>query len=223
MCSDLSFFLVMWQWAHLRFCSLCSCVLHIFVSLVVLSLILAYALVLCLVVFHGLQGLHRGICTCRLHLSLPRFQPWENHAWWWSRFKEPPVLSFLVAKVQKEWVLLGMSRENKQKIRTTVVGSFREKIIPLLWAVSTISLCHLPRRTSVKLFFFFFLEMPCSFKSYGLPIGGSCRWARVVTYITPGAGFPGAWQQAPPTAWSLNGVHHQGLRGEMLIYAHLLL
>ena len=51
----------------------------------------------------------------------------------------------------------------------------------------------------VFFFFFFFLEMPCSFKSYGLPIGGSCRWARVVTYVTPGA-----WQQAPPTAWSLN-------------------
>jgi len=45
-----------------------------------------------LVVFHGLQGLHRGICTCGLRLSLPRFQPWENRAWWWSRFKEPPQI-----------------------------------------------------------------------------------------------------------------------------------
>ena len=20
----------------------------------------------------------------------PSFQPWENHAWWWLQFKEPP-------------------------------------------------------------------------------------------------------------------------------------
>ena len=87
-----------WQWAHLRFCSLYSCVLHIFVSLVVLSLILAYALVLSLVVFHGLQGLHRGICTCGLRLSLPQFQLWENRAWWWSRFKEP-LCSFSIVQL----------------------------------------------------------------------------------------------------------------------------
>ena len=34
-------------------------------------------------------GYSGGICTCGLHLSLPQIQPWENHAWWWSRFKEP--------------------------------------------------------------------------------------------------------------------------------------
>jgi len=53
-------FLVMWQWGHLQFCSLCSCVLHIFKLLVVLSLVLAYALVLYMVVFHGLQGVTWG-------------------------------------------------------------------------------------------------------------------------------------------------------------------
>ena len=42
-------------------------------------------------------GLHEGICTCGLHLSLPRFQPWENRTcqWWWSRFKEPPSCTAL--------------------------------------------------------------------------------------------------------------------------------
>jgi len=34
-------------------------------------------------------GYMRDIFTCGLRLSLPRFQPWENRAWWWSRFKEP--------------------------------------------------------------------------------------------------------------------------------------
>ena len=44
-----------------------------------------------------MQRLHGG------HLYLwamcappcPGFQPWENRAWWWSRFKEPPRKPFL--------------------------------------------------------------------------------------------------------------------------------
>jgi len=36
-------------------------------------------------------GYMRDIFTCRLRLSLPWFQPWENRAWWWLRFKEPPA------------------------------------------------------------------------------------------------------------------------------------
>ena len=36
------------------------------------------------------MGYMGGICTCGHRLSLPRFQPWEKRAWWWSRFKEPP-------------------------------------------------------------------------------------------------------------------------------------
>jgi len=75
-------------------------------SLVVLSLILAYALVLSLVVFHGLQGLHRGICTCGLCLSLPRFQPWENRAWWWSRFKEPKKATYSIGDYVEAMALL---------------------------------------------------------------------------------------------------------------------
>ena len=43
------------------------------------------------------------------------------------------------------------------------------------------------------------------------------------TYVTLGASFPGARQQAPPTAWSLDGIYRQGLQGEMPVYAHLLL
>jgi len=60
------------------------------------------------VVFHGLQGLHRGICTCGLRLSLPRFQPWENRAWWWSRFKEPPEEWFYKAETGTDQVVLGI-------------------------------------------------------------------------------------------------------------------
>ena len=43
----------------------------------------------------GLQFCVGGICTCGLRPSLPRFQPWENRAWWWSRFKEPPSLCII--------------------------------------------------------------------------------------------------------------------------------
>jgi hypothetical protein len=32
----------------------------------------------------------QGIGTCGNRLSLPWFQLWEKHAWWWSQFKEPP-------------------------------------------------------------------------------------------------------------------------------------
>ena len=53
-----------------------------------------YALVLYYMLFYGLR---RGICTCGLHLSLPRFQPWENRAWWWSRFS-PLVLPISVTR-----------------------------------------------------------------------------------------------------------------------------
>ena len=35
------------------------------------------------------MGYMGGIGACGLRLSLPRFKPWENRAWWWSRFKEP--------------------------------------------------------------------------------------------------------------------------------------
>ena len=40
-------------------------------------------------------GYMGGIGTCGRRLSLPWFQPWEKRAWWWSRFKEPPMSKFL--------------------------------------------------------------------------------------------------------------------------------
>ena len=59
LCSRLDFFLVTWQWAHLRFCSLCSCVLHICITGFIVSG-LAYALVLYMVVFHRFTRLRGG-------------------------------------------------------------------------------------------------------------------------------------------------------------------
>ena len=39
------------------------------------------------------MGYMGGIGTCGVHRSLPQLQPWENCAWWWLQFKEPPCQS----------------------------------------------------------------------------------------------------------------------------------
>ena len=57
--------------ARLQFYSLCFCILHIFMLLVILSLFLAYALVLLCGVPLVTKDFTGGICTCRLHPSLP--------------------------------------------------------------------------------------------------------------------------------------------------------
>ena len=57
--------------ARLQLYSLCLYILHIFVLLVILSLFLAYALVLLCAVPLVTKDFTGGICTCRLHPSLP--------------------------------------------------------------------------------------------------------------------------------------------------------
>jgi len=73
----------------LRSCWLSLGVLHVLALLVILSLLsgLCRGCFLLCVCSMGYMG---DIFTCGSRLSLPRFQPWENRAWWWSRFKEPP-------------------------------------------------------------------------------------------------------------------------------------
>ena len=100
------FFLVTWQWAHLQFCSHYSFVLHVFNLLNILSLIMANALVLYMVLFHRFTRVAWGAFV-PVDYATPRpgFQPWENRAWWWSQFKEPPcVMPFFVVGVSKLWL-----------------------------------------------------------------------------------------------------------------------
>ena len=44
--------------------------------------------VLSMVVFRVTQG---AFVPKAFTSPCPGFQPWENRAWWWSRFKEPPA------------------------------------------------------------------------------------------------------------------------------------
>ena len=43
----------------------------------------------------------------------PGFQPWENHAWWWSRFKEPPTRPSLLLLLLRR--VLHLEREQGEE------------------------------------------------------------------------------------------------------------
>ena len=47
-----------------------------------------------------------GIGTCSYGPSLPQFQPWEKHAWWWLRFKESSKFCVFVAAISSLCVCL---------------------------------------------------------------------------------------------------------------------
>ena len=61
---------------------------------------MANALVLYMLVFHRFTRVAWGAFV-PVDYATPRpgFQPWENRAWWWSRFKEPPERCLLVISV----------------------------------------------------------------------------------------------------------------------------
>ena len=52
-------------------------------------------LVTCFVSIATLSRLHPPPAR----FSLPQFQPWENCAWWWPRFKEPPRSAFYAQRL----------------------------------------------------------------------------------------------------------------------------
>ena len=109
-----------------------------------------YALCVIHVVYYSCTvGSMGDIVPVGLSLSSPRFQPWENCAWWWLQFKEPPPSFFLShCRGQQSNPRIRSFCLSFRAFRSLSCACFVPSCSPPLPLLSPLSVCILPYLTA---------------------------------------------------------------------------